>query len=199
MSDTSQTELLEANNDSLQKKLHTALPAKVVSFNPDEQTVTIELMIQQMAHDGSMLELPPLVDVPVQMLSYGSFFISAEPKEGDEGLAHFAERCIDGWFESGQKSVPMDIRFHDFSDAFFAPGYKSKPNALMIVPGALHIGTSSTYIRISESGTIEIKGPTTFLDPVVAPDFTTTSGISLNNHKTSGVQPGSGTSGEPTP
>ena len=45
MSDISTTELLDANNDSLQKKLHTALPAKVVSFNPDEQTVTIELMI----------------------------------------------------------------------------------------------------------------------------------------------------------
>lgn len=175
------------------------MPAKVVSFNPDEQTVTIELMIQQMAHDGSMLELPPLVDVPVQMLSYGSFFISAEPKEGDEGLAHFAERCIDAWWESSKKSVPMDIRFHDFSDAFFAPGYKSKPNALMIVPNTLHMGTTSTYIRISKSGTIEIKGPTTFLDPVTAPDFTTTSGISLKNHKTSGVQPGNGTSGEPIP
>lgn len=199
MSDISATELLDANNDSLQKKLHTALPAKVVSFNPDEQTVTIELMIQQMAHDGSMLELPPLVDVPVQMLSYGSFFISAEPKEGDEGLAHFAERCIDAWWESSKKSVPMDIRFHDFSDAFFAPGYKSKPNALMIVPNALHMGTTSTYIRIKEDGTVEVKGATTFLDPVTAPDFTTTSGISLNNHRTSDVQPGSGTSGAPVP
>lgn len=191
MSDISTTEVLESNNDSLQLKLHTALPAKVVSFNPDEQTVTIELMIQQMAHDGSMLELPPLVDVPVQMLSYGPFFISAEPKEGDEGLAHFAERCIDGWFESGQKSVPMDIRFHDFSDAFFAPGYKSKPNALTIIPNCLNIGSPSTYIRIFNNGTIEVKGNMIVQGDVIA------NGISLTSHTHGGVQSGNSTTGVP--
>lgn len=197
MSDISQTELLEANNDGLQKKLHTALPAKVVSFNPDEQTVTIELMIQQMAHDGSMLELPPLVDVPVQMLSYGSFFISAEPKEGDEGLAHFAERCIDAWWESSKKSVPMDIRFHDFSDAFFAPGYKSKPNALMIVPNTLHMGTTSTYIRITEGGSIQINGNITVNGSIIATGDVQGAGISLSAHTHGGVQSGSSNTGQP--
>ena len=62
MSDISTTELLNSSNESLQKKMHVALPAKVVSFNASEQTVTIELMITQMAHDDSMLDLPPLVD-----------------------------------------------------------------------------------------------------------------------------------------
>lgn len=198
MSDISQTELLESNNDSLQKKMHVALPARVVSFNPLEQTVTIELMITQMSHDGSMLDLPPLVDCPVAMLSYGSFSITAEPKNGDEGLAHFAERCIDGWWESGRKSVPLDIRFNDLSDAFFAPFYKSKPNALTIYSGAMNIGSTNSYIRLFENGTIEIKGATKFLNNVTAPDFITDAGISLNNHLTTGVKSGDDTSGVPT-
>lgn len=199
MSDISQTELLESNNDSVQMKLHTQLPARVVSFNAADQTVSIELLITQMDYEGNALSLPPLVDVPVAMLSYGAFSITATPTPGDEGLAHFAERCIDGWFESGRASVPLDIRFHDLSDAFFMPAYKSKPNALTIIPNAMHIGAESCYIRLFENGTIEIKGAVTCLDPVTAPDFITDSGISLNNHKTTGVQTGSGTSGLPIP
>lgn len=199
MSDISTTELLNSSNESLQKKMHVALPAKVVSFNASEQTVTIELMITQMAHDDSMLDLPPLVDCPVAMLSYGSFSITAAPQKGDEGLAHFAERCIDGWWLSGKKSVPLDVRFNDLSDAFFAPFYKSKPNALTIYAGAMNIGSTNSYIRLFDNGTIEVKGATKFLDPVTAPDFTTDEGISLNEHLTSGVQTGSGTSGKPIP
>lgn len=190
MSDISATELLESNNDSLQKKMHVALPAKVVSFNTSEQTVTIELMITQMAYDGSMLDLPPLVDCPVQMFSYGQFFITAEPQAGDEGLAHFSERCIDGWWESGRKSVPLDIRFNDLSDAFFTGGYKSKPNALTIIPNALNIGGSSAYIRIMSNGVIELSGtafnvnaPSTFSQPVIYQSgMTGSGGISIGGN-----------------
>lgn len=197
MSDISQTELLESNNDSLQMKIHTALPARVVSFNADEQTVIIEVMIQQMDYNGNSFNLPPLVDVPVQMFSYGPFSITATPTKGDEGLAHFSERCIDGWWESSKKSVPLDVRFHDLSDAFFAGGYKSKPNALTIVPNALNVGSSGAYVRIYEDGRIEIKGETKFLDKVTAPDFTTDSGISLDSHIHGNVQNGDGTTGNP--
>ena len=191
MSDISQTELLESNNDSVQMKLHTQLPARVVSFNATEQTVSIELLITQMDYEGDALSLPPLVDVPVQMFSYGAFSITATPTEGDEGLAHFAERCIDGWFESGRASVPLDIRFHDLSDAFFAGGYKSKPNALTIIPNAMHIGAESCYIRLFENGTIEIQGN------VIVNGTLTANGISLTEHTHNGVQSGSSNTGLP--
>lgn len=197
MSDISQTELLSENNASLQKKLHTCLPAKIVAFDNSTQTATIELMIQQMAYDGSMLELPPLIYVPVQMFSYGMFSIVAEPQEGDEGLAMFSERCIDGWWESSQKSVPLDVRFHDLSDAFFTGGYKSKPNALTIIPNAIHIGSAGAYVRIFANGTLEVKGATTFLDVVTAPDFITTSAVSLASHVHVGVKSGTEVSGVP--
>lgn len=199
MSDISTTETLDSSNDSLKKQIYTSLPARVISFNASEQTVSIELMIEQIDYQGNQLPLPPLVDVPVKMFAWGQFFITAEPQAGDEGLAVFSARCIDGWWESGRKSVPLDIRFHDLSDAFFDGGYRSKPKVLTIVPNCLNIGSESSYIRIGEDGTIEIKGATEFLDVVTAPDFVTTSGISLNNHRTSGVSSGSQTSGPPVP
>lgn len=197
MSDISQTELLESNNDSLQKKMHVALPAKVVSFNASEQTVTIELMITQMAYDGSMLDLPPLVDCPVAMLSYGPFSITAAPQKGDEGLAHFAERCIDGWWLSGKKSVPLDVRFNDLSDAFFAPFYKSKPNALTIYAGAMNIGSTNSYIRLFDNGTIEINGNINLNGSLTATGDVTGQGISLATHTHGGVQSGNSDTGNP--
>ena len=210
MSDISTTELLESNNDSLQKKLHTSLPARVVSYSGN-QTVTIELMIQQMDYEGKALDLPPLVDVPVQMFSYGTFHITAEPKVGDEGLAHFSERCIDGWWDSSQKSVPLDIRFHDLSDAFFAGGYKSKPKSLQIIPNAMHIGSNSAYIRIFDNGTIELVGtafnvnaPTTLMQGLTVIGDSTSesgdfiaSGISLKSHVHGGVESGPSDTGNP--
>lgn len=197
MSDISQTELLESNNDSVQMKLHTQLPARVVSFNATDQTVSIELLITQMDYDGNALSLPPLVDVPVGMLSYGAFSITATPTAGDEGLAHFAERCIDGWFESGRASVPLDIRFHDLSDAFFMPAYKSKPNALTIIPNAMHIGAESCYIRLFENGTIEIKGNINLTGNLTATGSVSGAGITLESHTHNGVQSGSSNTGLP--
>lgn len=197
MSDISTTELLETQATSTQMQIHTALPARVVSFDPSEQTVSIELMIEQINHNGEQLSLPPLVDVPVKMFAYGAFMITAEPKKGDEGLATFSERCIDGWWESSRKSVPMDIRFHDLSDAFFDGGYRSKPNALTIVPNCLNIAGASNYVRLLSDGTIEIKGNTTILGSLTVTGDVVGAGKSLSTHTHGGVQTGSGSTGTP--
>ena len=197
MSDISTTELLETQATSTQMQIHTALPARVVSFDPSEQTVSIELMIEQINHNGEQLALPPLVDVPVKMFAYGAFMITAEPQAGDEGLATFSERCIDGWWLSSRKSVPLDIRFHDLSDAFFDGGYRSKPKALTIVPNCLNIAGASNYVRLLSDGTIEIKGNTTILGSLTVTGDVVGAGKSLSTHTHGGVQTGSGSTGTP--
>lgn len=197
MSDISTTELLETQATSTQMQIHTALPARVVSFDPYEQTVSIELMIEQINHNGEQLALPPLVDVPVKMFAYGAFMITAEPQAGDEGLATFSERCIDGWWLSSRKSVPLDIRFHDLSDAFFDGGYRSKPKALTIVPNCLNIAGASNYVRLLSNGTIEIKGNTTILGSLTVTGDVVGAGKSLSTHTHGGVQAGNGSTGTP--
>lgn len=196
MSDISTTELLDSHGDSVQMKIHTNLPARIISFN-DDQTATVELMIQQIDYNGQPLDIPPLVDVPVKMFSYGEFSITSEPVEGDEGLVSFSERCIDGWWLSSRKSVPLDIRFHDLSDAFFDGGYKSKPNALLIIPNCLNIAGASNYVRLLSDGTIEIKGNTTILGSLTVTGDVVGAGKSLSTHTHGGVQTGSGSTGTP--
>lgn len=193
--EVSQTELLETHAQSVGAELRVALPARIIKYNGDG-TAQVEVMINQISQDNKAVAIPVLSDVPVQMWAYGAFSITAEPQAGDEGLVHFADRCIDGWWHSGNKSVPLDVRMHDLSDAFFSLGYRSQPKALKIVSNTMHIGSDSSYVRLNNDGTIEIKGKTTFLDEVTAPDFTTTGGISLAKHKHGGVQSGGSDTGE---
>lgn len=196
MSDeVSQTELLQSHADSISADIRVCLPARIVKYNGDG-TAQVEVLINQVNQNNEQVAIPLLSDVPIQMWAYGSFSITAEPKQGDEGLVHFSDRCIDGWWASGNKSIPLDNRMHDLSDAFFSLGYRSQPKALKIVSNAMHVGSDASYIRLNENGTIEIKGKTTFLDEVTAPDFTTTKGVSLNGHKHGDVQNGNGDTGD---
>ena len=115
-----------------QLNLHTALPAKVVSFDSSKQTVTLAVQVKMQLADGN----------------------------GADGIAIFSERCIDGWWQNGNASTPLDFRLHDLSDAMFIPGVCSVPKASK---GFFNDGLSmqtldgSTYIRI-KNGTIQIKG-----------------------------------------
>ncbi|MBD1228396.1 Gp138 family membrane-puncturing spike protein [Xenorhabdus griffiniae] len=146
----------KAENERLD--IHTALPARVISFNG--HTATIELMINQILHNGEVLELPPLVDVVVQFPRAGGFCFTVPVTSGDEGLAIFSERCIDGWYSTGNKSVPLDARLHDYSDASFIPGVCSQPKK---IPSYFSGGASmqtddgSTFIRMTQ-GKITILG-----------------------------------------
>lgn len=145
-----------ATNERLD--IHTALPAKVVSC--DGHSATIRLMITQVMKGGDVLELPPLVDVPVGFYRGGGFCVTVPIKAGDEGLAIFSERCIDGWYASGETSKPLDARFHDYSDAFFLPQGSSQPNRIPDYSTdslSMQTDDGETFIRI-KSGKIIMQG-----------------------------------------
>ena len=136
--------------------LHTALPAKVVSFDPANQTVTLAIQIKMQLADGTGADIPPLVDVPVSFPRGGGFAVTFPLKAGDEGIAI----CIDGWWHSGRASLPLDFRLHDLSDAMFIPGICSTPRAIgEFFTDGLSMQTldGGTYIRIV-NGSIKIKG-----------------------------------------
>ena len=146
-------DVLNQSADNQRRDIHTALPATVISCNG--HTATLQLM-----RDGEQLALPPLVDVPVGFYRGGGFCVTVPLKPGDEGLAIFSERCIDGWYVSGQQSAPLDARFHDYSDAFFFPQGSSQPKKIPAYSSdALSMQTDDgeTYIRITQ-GKITIQG-----------------------------------------
>ncbi|HCD1107528.1 baseplate protein [Morganella morganii] len=158
MANPSLLDVLSQHASNERNDIHTALPAKVVSC--DGHSATVQLMITQVMRGGETLELPPLVDVPVGFYRGGGFCVTVPVKNGDEGLVIFAERCIDGWYVSGQQSAPLDTRFHDYSDAFFLPQGSSQPNRIPAYSAdslSMQTDDGSTFIRI-KPGKIIMQG-----------------------------------------
>ena len=75
-------------------------------------------------------EISHLGDVPIAFTQGGEFVITHPVKTGDEGIAVFSTRCIDGWYTQGGVQGEPYMRQHHLSDAMYIPGMRSLPRAL---------------------------------------------------------------------
>jgi hypothetical protein len=112
----------------------TAMPVHVLE-DSDGFVVKIQPTIQGRVSDlqgnARDIDMPHLGDMcPVQYSSGGGFTITHPIKAGDEGIAVFASRCIDGWWDKGGVQKQAWGRMHDLSDAMYIPGIRSKPRRL---------------------------------------------------------------------
>ncbi|MCY1293660.1 hypothetical protein D9M70_429270 [compost metagenome] len=177
-------------------------------------TCTVQPAIQALVRDesGSLasVDLPLLLDCPVQFPAGGGCTLTFPVMPGDECLAVFASRCIDSWWQSGGIQAQSELRMHDLSDGFALLGFRSQPRvigAISTSAAQLRSDDGATFVSVAPSGAIAITAPaglTINADVVVNGRVDTTGdvkagNISLQTHKHTGVTPGSGTSGVPTP
>ncbi len=142
--------------------VHTCLPGIIEEFNPELQTATVTPAIKRILVKGEELVLPPCVDVPVYFMGSADFFITFKVSRGDGCLLLFSERCIDGWFETGQPSPPLDYRLHDLSDAFALIGVRAKPNAIASFANegiTLRNKQGDSTLGITDSGAVKQVTP----------------------------------------
>ncbi|WP_369067478.1 Gp138 family membrane-puncturing spike protein [Burkholderia gladioli] len=164
--DDSQASLRAAFGD-LRAQVWTALPGIIESYNPAAQTVVIQggLKVPVRADDGTVttVELPPLVDCPVQFPSGGNSTLTFPVARGDECLVVFASRCIDAWWQSGGVQELADTRMHSLSDGFALLGFRSQPRVLT------NVSTTSAQLRSDDGATFIDLNPTAKTVKIVAP------------------------------
>lgn len=213
---------LLAGQKAGQSKLWTGFPGIVESFDAEKMTCSVQPAIKSIqitsTKDKDELKhvaLPLLLDCPVMYPSGGDVTLTMPIKKGDECWVNIANRCIDGWWQSGGVQQQMEQRMHDLSDGFVFVGVWSKPNALSNVStttGQLRSKDGSTFIELDPdgqtiiitapggatinadttiNGTLHVTGQITCDDDVVASD------ISLVHHTHPDVQSGSSDTGEP--
>ncbi len=119
-------EVLDALKREILSSLHCALPGIVESFDAETPTVSVRPALRSRA-GADAVPLPLLKDVPVFLP--GPRETAWEISPGDECLLIFADACIDGWFETGDATLPPSGRMHDLSDAFAFVGFRSRPRA----------------------------------------------------------------------
>lgn len=197
-----------------QKAVFTCIPGHILNFDAPRQMAQVQIGVQRVDINGSVFTPPPIIEVPVQFAG-GDYHLEFELSSGDEGMIYFAQRCVDGWIQTGGVAANPIARFHNPQDAFFSPGFRSQPNRLQAFQnngirlasrdgaqfawlkndGTVAVENAAGHIRIAVDGTVTINGAT--ITP--SGDVISAAGISLDTHKHSGVTPGSGNSGVPVP
>lgn len=161
-------EALKAMAENYINRIRVAIPAMIVSFDPQKQTASVQPTIKDTLQ-GEFTALPELSDVPVQFPRAGGYSITFPVKSGDECLLVFCDMCIDGWYQSGGVQNQAEKRRHDLSDACAILGITSIPKALQnIYMDGLQIRNDSgtDFIQLSEQGillkskNIKIEGTT---------------------------------------
>lgn len=183
------SEMFRLAMDAWQSKLWTALPGVIKQFPAasgngkmiaDIQP-TVNGRVRTKQGTFQSIQMPLLLDCPIQWQGGGGVTLTFPIKEGDECLVIFSSRCIDAWWQQGfvagqagtpvngkQAMDPPDLRMHNLSDGFALVGVKS-------LPTSYEVNDTQATLRSDDGSTYIALGPQSQLVTITAPG-----GIDLN-------------------
>ena len=158
--------------------IHTACPATIVSFDAGTCVACVKPTMTYYKSDGTTLDYPVIIGVPVFMPRAGSSQITYPVKAGDSCLLVFAERSIDEWMGKGN-SDNHDPRRYDLTDAFcfvgMCPAQSISADNVEVINGGTKISLTPNN-AINVVGNINVQGTITCTGDVQG------GGISLIGH-----------------
>ena len=113
------TDALRASMRSGELGLHVSMPARVESYDADQQKASVQPLIRdEQGNDRQIIS-----GVPVVWPRGGGAAMTMDLQQGDGVLLVFADRSIDSWvFSTGGTVDARDRRAHGYSDAIAVPG-----------------------------------------------------------------------------
>jgi hypothetical protein len=156
---------IEQTAKSVVSEVHTALPAEIVSFNPQKGFATVKPIGKYRLDDGTRIDYPIISDVPVvfpfcQSASVGMIF---PIKAGDFCLLVMSEQEIDEFLHGKESDVSLQF---DLTNAIAIPGlFKIGGNLLKkaCIEDEVIIKANDTEVIVSKDGVsinadVRIKG-----------------------------------------
>lgn len=136
---------------------HTAMPARVDSFNADANTVNVTPVMKRKFSEGNVQNLPQIVNVPLCFPRGGGGILSMPVKANDYVLLVFSERSLDQWYVKGGIVDPLDPRKHHLSDAIAIPGvYPSTDLSDRLSPQHVRLENGNASIELQADGKFKI-------------------------------------------
>ena len=173
------TSPFNANNQQIVsniQKINTVFLAKIISVSTKgtegTKTVTAQPLICQVDANGNALPSPKLVEIPHYRVQAGTGALVVNPHVGDIGVFVCAKRDISK-IKNGvnDPQTPASFRSFDLADS--------------IMIATIHTETASTYIYIDpDSGTIEIKAPTSLTVNTATATINASGSTSINSPET---------------
>lgn len=176
--------------------VYTALPGKVVSFNPATNRASVKPCGSYKATDGRQFPYPVIYNAPVYFPcgEDGMSGITFPVKAGDGCLIIFSMEQMDDYL-AGENADSQDPRKHDMNDAIVLPGlYSNAVPANRAHPDDVCIFKKSALLQLNEREFNGQVGGTNFR---FADGDLVVNGISLVHHVHSGVESGPSNTGQP--
>jgi hypothetical protein len=168
------SEVLEEWLRSELAEVHTAIPGKVKTYDPETQTaeVIVQVRASTPREDGSRQpeEAPVIPNVPVAWLRAGGYSLHLPLAANDAVLLIFNEAAIAHWRETGQLSDPGDLTRHSLSYPYAIPCDARNAGKLTDTPadaavfglpsgGHLRIGaeSGSEFVALAEKVTAQLN------------------------------------------
>ena len=176
-------------NTLINRSVNTAILCQVINVIPQSENsldivyVDIKPLVTQLTASGETIEHSTINNVPVIRWQGGGNSIIINPIIGDIGLAIIASNDISGVKSSKKQSPPTSLRKFDYADSIYLGGL------LNAIP--------TNYINLHD-GIIDIKTTTlNITGNVIITGNVTNNGKNISNtHTHSGVQTGSGNTGQ---
>lgn len=167
--------------------IHTAIPAKILSFNAGNSTASVAPYGKYITNTGVSLSYPEMSNVPVVFpLSYAGIGMAFPVKPGDNCMLIISECELDE-FRTGSEAVGS-LKF-DMSNSMCIPGLLNRAdeiaseaqsaNAVVVRNGSVKLLVKSDKVEII--GDLFVQGKVTVTEDVIA------SGISHVHHTHTGV------------
>ena len=120
---------MEVSQDAIMSRLNCHNIGRILEFDKDTQTCSIELM--QIKQFGERLLTPaPITDVPLIILGSEAAHITMPDPTGTICLLLFMDRNIDTFLKTGEQYVPETGRMHDFTDCIALATFKTLVNPI---------------------------------------------------------------------
>lgn len=123
------TDALKQAIDYTLSHIHIALPGIIIKFDEATKLAEVQPSLQRKYLDGSTLDMPNIVNVPVIFQQSKDFSDTYPLNKGDGVLLIFSERALERWLNNGHGSEPGARRKFDLSDAIAIPGLFAKNTA----------------------------------------------------------------------
>jgi hypothetical protein len=139
---------------SEERKIYTALPGAIVSFDSGTNKASVQVLIEEAFTDENgnrkTATIPVINEVPVVFPGSGGVRIKFPISVGDTCLIVFSSASLDKWLSAGKLVDPIEDHAHDVNDAICIPGLNSlrggqdtTPQIEFTESGQIHAGGSS--------------------------------------------------------
>jgi len=137
--------------------VHTALPGIVDTYDATSRRARVVPAIRLLLDDGSLLDRPPVTDVPVLFPSGGGLSLTFPLQRGDPVLMIFSQRGMDGFKSSYTVSPPSRGPIMDMSDAVALVGFGSVLTTPASATGAaIQTDDGTTSVVVEPSGEVNV-------------------------------------------